>query len=152
MRLKAFELTLNTILRVLIVENIINKRGRMMALQQQIILEAPEFDNGRKSDNRPVDLLHLSKQTSGDRNLERNLLDMFAKQARESLGFMAGCSDIERGKMAGEIATSANSIGTFDVAEKAGRVEQDPSDAAALAGFTNAVVKASSFVASVNRI
>jgi hypothetical protein len=142
MRLKASELTLNTILRVLIVENIINKRGRIMALQQQIILEAPEFGN----------LSHLSKQTSGDRNLERNLLDMFAKQARESLGFMAGCSDIERGKMAGEIATSTNSIGAFDVAEKAGRVEQDPSDAAALAGFTNAVVKASSFVASVSRI
>jgi hypothetical protein len=79
MRLKASELTLNTILRVLIVENIINKRGRIMALQQQIILEAPEFGNGRKSDNRPVDLSHLSKQTSGDRNLERNLLDMFAR-------------------------------------------------------------------------
>ncbi len=86
-----------------------------MALQH-IILEAPEFGNGRKSDDRPVDLSHLSKQTAGDRNLERNLLDMFAKQARESLGLMAGCSENERGKMAGEIATSANSIGAFDVA------------------------------------
>tara|TARA_R110002126_G_scaffold68307_4_gene172929 strand:- start:1429 stop:1776 length:348 start_codon:yes stop_codon:yes gene_type:complete len=115
MRLKAFKLTINTLIRVLIVEIIINKRGRKMALQH-IILEAPEFGNGRKSDDRPVDLSHLSKQTAGDRNLERNLLDMFAKQARESLGLMAGCSENERGKMAGEIATSANSIGAFDVA------------------------------------
>lgn len=122
-----------------------------MALKN-IILEAPEFGNGRQSDERPVDLSHLAKQTAGDRTLERELLTAFAKQARETLALMATCSKTKRSKLAVEISASAETIGAFDMAQKALKVKAKPDDAIHLAAFSNSVVKASSFVASLNRI
>ncbi|MEP2945942.1 MAG: Hpt domain-containing protein [Lentilitoribacter sp.] len=122
-----------------------------MALNR-IILEAPEFGSGRECDDRPIDMLHLSKQTSGDSNLESELLTLFAKQVRESLSEMAICTEKQRAKMAGEVHNAAESIGAFDIAEKAGRVEADPADPISLAAFSNSVVKASTFIASLNRI
>ena len=122
-----------------------------MALNR-IILEAPEFGSGRECDDRPIDMLHLSKQTSGDSNLECELLTLFAKQVRESLSEMAICTEKQRAKMAGEVHNAAESIGAFDIAEKAGRVEADPADPISLAAFSNSVVKASTFIASLNRI
>lgn len=122
-----------------------------MALNR-IILEAPEFGSGRECDDRPIDMLHLSKQTSGDSKLESELLTLFAKQVRESLSEMAICTEKQRAKMAGEVHNAAESIGAFDIAEKAGRVEADPADPISLAAFSNSVVKASTFIASLNRI
>lgn len=122
-----------------------------MALNR-IILEAPEFGSGRECDDRPIDMLHLSKQTSGDSNLESELLTLFAKQVRESLSEMAICTEKQRAKMAGEVHNAAESIGAFDIAEKAGRIEADPADPISLAAFSNSVVKASTFIASLNRI
>lgn len=122
-----------------------------MALNR-IILEAPEFGSGRECDDRPIDMLHLSKQTSGDSYLESELLTLFAKQVRESLSEMAICTEKQRAKMAGEVHNAAESIGAFDIAEKAGRVEADPADPISLAAFSNSVVKASTFIASLNRI
>ena len=122
-----------------------------MALNK-IILEAPEFGSGRASDDRPIDMLHLSKQTSGDSDLENELLTLFAKQVRESLAEMASCEEQERAKMAEDVHNAAESIGAFDVADKAGRVKANPADAASLAAFSNSVVKASSFIASLNRM
>ena len=122
-----------------------------MALNR-IILEAPEFGSGRECDDRPIDMLHLSKQTSGDSSLECELLTLFAKQVRENLSEMAICTEKQRAKMAGEVHNAAESIGAFDIAEKAGRVEADPADPISLAAFSNSVVKASTFIASLNRI
>mmetsp|Transcript_24810 Transcript_24810/g.32415 ORF Transcript_24810/g.32415 Transcript_24810/m.32415 type:complete len:123 (+) Transcript_24810:2-370(+) len=122
-----------------------------MALNR-IILEAPEFGSGRECYDRPIDMLHLSKQTSGDSNLESELLTLFAKQVRESLSEMAICTEKQRAKMAGEVHNAAESIGAFDIAEKAGRIEADPADPISLAAFSNSVVKASTFIASLNRI
>ncbi len=103
-----------------------------MALNR-IILEAPEFGSGRECDDRPIVMLHLSKQTSGDSNLESELLTLFAKQVRESLSEMAICTEKQRAKMAGEVHNAAESIGAFDIAEKAGRVEADPAGPISLA-------------------
>lgn len=118
----------------------------------RIILEAPEFGSGRACDNRPIDMLHLSKQTSGDSSLENELLTLFAKQVRESLSEMTLCDEEKRAKTAGEVHHAAESIGAFDVAEKANRVMADPADPTSLAAFSNSVVKASTFIASLNRI
>lgn len=122
-----------------------------MALSN-IVFEPPEFGDGRQSDDRPVDLAHLAKQTAGDRKLENLLLSDFTKQARESLATMADCSKTKRGKLATEISKAAEAIGAFDMAEKARKVKANPTDPICLAAFSNAVVKTSTFVASLNRV
>lgn len=118
----------------------------------RIILEAPEFGDGRECDDRPVDMTHLSKQTSGDRDLERTLLTLFAKNARESLAQMAICDEQTRATIAVEVLSAAEGIGAFDVAEKARCVKETPGDAISLAAFLNSIIKASTFIASLNRI
>lgn len=122
-----------------------------MALNR-IILEAPEFGSGRECENRPIDMLHLSRQTSGDSDLENELLTLFAKQVRESLSEMASCDQNKRAKMAGDVLNAAESIGAFDVADKARCVKADPADPILLAAFSNSVIQASTFIASLNRI
>src|ERR1700709_1397810 len=51
-----------------------------------IAFEAPDNSRGPgPSKGRPIDLVHLAKQTMGDKVLEIEVLQMFARQARACL-------------------------------------------------------------------
>ena len=55
--------------------------AQMAALN--IVFEAPDNAKGPcPSKVRPIDLVHLAKQTMGDKTLEIEVLQMFARQAR----------------------------------------------------------------------
>lgn len=68
---------------------------------------------------RPVDLVHLARQTLGDRSLEREILDLFAIQAR-SLGARLGVAAPEaRADLAHTLKGSARAVGAWGVAAAA---------------------------------
>lgn len=72
----------------------------------------------------PVDLVHLSKQTLGNRSLEREVLALFATQSTmcmEKLG--AASSPAERADIVHTLKGSAQSIGAWAIAEAALGVE-----------------------------
>lgn len=74
---------------------------------------------------RPVDLVHLSKQTMGDRDLEREVLFLFASQASTYLvqaGDAASREEVIR--VAHTIKGAARSIGAGDLADIAQKCEQ----------------------------
>lgn len=67
-------------------------------------------------DESPLDLQHLSRMTCGDRSLERDVLAMFAVQAKDAadrLGVMP--SDAEA--LAHTLRGSARSVGAFRLAD-----------------------------------
>jgi HPt (histidine-containing phosphotransfer) domain-containing protein len=102
---------------------------------------------------RPVDLVHLSRYTLGDSNLEREVLQLFQAQARIYLDRLEQAADPESWKQAAHtIKGSAKGIGAWAVAWSAENAEhlsgapkcKDASDA--VAGLRDAVTKTSGFI------
>lgn len=117
-----------------------------------IAFEAPETgQHSRPSGDRPIDLVHLARQTGGDKVLESEVLAVFARQIRKAVCEMPRCAGEDRIKLAHLIAGSARGIGAFEVARLAGTIEAQPDDAAALAAFARAAVDADNFIIGLDR-
>lgn len=117
-----------------------------------IAFEAPDNAGGTcLSKGRPIDLVHLARQTMGDKALELDVLQLFARQARESMKELAAADGAARAAVAHRLKGSAQSVGATAVASAAAALEENPADAAALAGVTAAVVEAENFILKLCR-
>ncbi len=103
------------------------------------------------SQTRPIDLVHLATQTMGDRALEIEVLQMFARQARRALHDMATPDADAVVAAAHRLKGAANAVGAFRVSAAAQGVEFDPSDAARRAAVSAAVVEAENFIKKLYR-
>ena len=101
--------------------------------------------------SRPVDLSHLSLQTMGDRDLEREVLGMFVEQVQTVRRQMANADAKERLFLAHSLKGSARGIGAFPIAECAEAVEAQPSDALTLKRLSKLIDEACDFIASIDR-
>jgi len=83
-----------------------------------------------------IDLAHLSRMTLGEHGLERDVLDLFDRQAEMLLARMACEEPRVVGALAHTLAGSARGIGAWKVAEAASAVERaaSPSQAITLTG------------------
>jgi HPt (histidine-containing phosphotransfer) domain-containing protein len=52
-----------------------------MASELAVWAEARSAEEGRKASSRPVDLVHLSRYTLGERELEQEVLELFCSQS-----------------------------------------------------------------------
>jgi HPt (histidine-containing phosphotransfer) domain-containing protein len=117
-----------------------------------IAFEAPDNAGGMgPSNGRPIDLVHLARQTMGDKALELEVLQMFARQARESMKELATSEGAARAAVAHRLKGSDQSVGADAVAKAAAALEDNPADAIALAGVTAAVVEAENFILKLCR-
>jgi HPt (histidine-containing phosphotransfer) domain-containing protein len=74
-----------------------------------------------------LDLDHLSRQTLGNRDLQREVLELFVSHSDQQLERLARSrSASERRESAHAIVGSARAIGAFDVARAAGEIERSP--------------------------
>lgn len=71
-----------------------------------------------------IDRAHLTRMTFGDRSLERELLQLFERQAALLLERMRGSDAATVGALAHTLKGSAASIGAVGVAAAAASVEQ----------------------------
>ncbi len=100
----------------------------------------------------PLDRIHLSRQTFGDRKLEREVLDLFRTQSPIYLGRVkAARSDSEWREAVHTLKGSARTIGAWRIAEAAERAEAgNPSSRGALiAQLESSVLEANAFIAGV---
>jgi HPt (histidine-containing phosphotransfer) domain-containing protein len=104
-----------------------------------------------RSHARPVDLAHLSRQTMGDRDLEREVLSLFLHQAHMVDDRMNAATVAERKSLAHGLKGSARGIGAFRVADIADAVETDPADAANLRKLGEAIADVRNFVSAISR-
>jgi HPt (histidine-containing phosphotransfer) domain-containing protein len=73
---------------------------------------------------RPLDLVHLSRQTLGDRQLEREVLAIFRRQARQVLFQLEAMHDpLNRLEIAHALNGSAKGVGAWRVATAAENLE-----------------------------
>lgn len=91
-----------------------------------------------QSQSRPIDLVHLAKQTLGDRSLEQEVLRLFLTQMDTYIERVESATTHEqRFTAAHTIKGSARNIGAWDVADVAAHLEsaaedQIPADVKAL--------------------
>jgi HPt (histidine-containing phosphotransfer) domain-containing protein len=77
-------------------------------------------DHAAASFERPIDLVHLARQTLGDRSLEREVLTLFVVQARSVLAQMEMAAPGRvRLDLAHTLKGSARSVGAWHVAAEA---------------------------------
>jgi HPt (histidine-containing phosphotransfer) domain-containing protein len=114
--------------------------------------EAPNNLGGAcPSQCRPVDLVHLANQTMGDKNLESEVLQMFARQARKALVEIAGAEPAAVAAVAHRLKGAASSVGAFRVSAAAERLEGQADDAGLQASVSAAVVEAENFILKLCR-
>ncbi len=105
-----------------------------------------------------LDLVHLSRQTLGDRDLETELLELFDRQAANALARLCGPANPKPGSsadIAHMLKGSARAIGAFGVAAAAGDLEQALRDGRSastpLEALASAVADARHTIASLLR-
>lgn len=83
----------------------------------------------RGESERPVDLVHLARVTFGDRNLERELLEIFVRQASTIMQRIGDTEtdDAGRAMLAHTLKGSALGIGAWSVARSADALCQNRS-------------------------
>ena len=74
-----------------------------------------------------IDRGHLARMTHGERDLEREVLQLFAMQVDLLLGRMHGAAPAAAAAMAHTLSGAARSIGAWKIAEAAAGVEAEAS-------------------------
>jgi hypothetical protein len=115
-----------------------------------IAFEAPDNYRGfTPSRHQPIDLVHLARQTSGDKQLELDVLHTFARQARSCMNDLAsGRSDLVS-QAAHKLKGAALAVGAFNVSEAAARVEADAG--ADIGSLGAAVLDVENFILKLSR-
>jgi HPt (histidine-containing phosphotransfer) domain-containing protein len=117
-----------------------------------IAFEAPDNSRGvGPSREKPIDLVHLARQTMGDKVLEIEVLQMFARQARSCLQDIGSGNADQIKAGAHRLKGAASAVGAFKVAESAEAFESRSDDAACMAAVGSAVVEAENFILKLCR-
>lgn len=124
-----------------------------MAAAVNIAFETPDNLNGlTPSQQRPIDLVHLATQTKGDKAVEVEILQMFARQARGCLvSMMSDPGKTEVTAAANRLRAAAMAVGALRVASAADLVETKGANADSLATVASAVLEAEHFILKLAR-
>lgn len=124
-----------------------------MAAAVNIAFTTPDNLNGlTPSQQRPIDLVHLASQTKGDKAVEVEILQMFARQARGCLvALTADGGKVEVKAAANRLRNAAMAVGALRVAAAADLVETKGANADALASVAAAVLEAEHFILKLAR-
>lgn len=102
---------------------------------------------GRPSGERPIDLVHLSRQTLGDHALELEVLGLMERQILAFSGRLGLATMQERRQIAHALKGAARNVGAFALAGAAETVEQAPDDVDGLIALCQAMDSTAAFIA-----
>lgn len=124
-----------------------------MAAAFNVAFDAPESREARTpSKDRPIDLVHLATQTKGDKAVEIEILQMFARQARGCLQALSAKSEQAEIKSAAQrLRNAAISVGALRVASSAELVDSKGVNNDTLASVASAVLEAEHFILKLAR-
>ena len=128
---------------------------RVMSDLSTATLERPRAASAA-SGERPIDLVHLARMTLGERSLEREVLQLFDRQATLLLGRMQSAPATALPSLAHTLKGSARAIGAGGVARAAETVEfigaaDEAALRCALATLGAAIDEARTFIAELLR-
>lgn len=116
-----------------------------------VAFDRPGGESCEAAHARPIDLAHLSRQTLGDREVEREVLALFVQQALSVRDRLGQAGSAERLSLAHGLKGSARAVGAFAIAECVGAIERQPDDHQALKRLSVLIDEVREFVASISR-
>lgn len=124
-----------------------------MALQadEMVAFGKPGGETCAPSRARPVDLVHLARQTLGDRALEQEVLGMFVQQMIAARERMIAAGEHERRMIAHTLKGTARGVGAFAVGDCAAEIEEKPSSKVLIARLSKLIDEVRDFIAAINR-
>lgn len=97
----------------------------------------------------PLDMTHLSRQTLGDKHIEKEVLAMFLRQMEVVSGQIATADPAGRRELAHALTGAARGIGAFALADCAAALEADPGDEAEVERLSNLAAEVHDFIAEL---
>ncbi len=124
-----------------------------MALPQQasMAFALPGGETSKPSRKRPIDLVHLTRETFGNRALEIEILNLFSRQICGIVDRLTHANTDERVRLARSLKGSARAIGAFRVAEMAEAIEQAPSDTRKIKDLRPVIDDVRDYIAAITR-
>lgn len=122
-----------------------------MRSQPEVAFSMPGGEVCGAARNRPVDLVHLGRQTMGDRELEREVLALFVQQALSVRDRITDADSRERIMLAHGLKGSARGVGAFAVADCSAQIEDKPENGRALKRLGVLIEEVREFIAAINR-
>ena len=123
-----------------------------MTASNDAMFAPPEITPKRRRKARPVDLVHLSRQTGGDRMLEEEVLRLFLRQAQAIAHAMRQRSDADsRKRQAHTLKGAARAIGAQAVARRAEKLEQAPDERHCLRALLREIDETCDFINAILR-
>lgn len=111
----------------------------------------PGGESCLKSEARPIDLAHLSRQTLGDREVEQEVLGLFAQEAKLVRERFGKAEAAERARMMHRLKGAAGGVGAFAIARCAAAIEARPRDEALRKSLAGLIDEVLDFIASISR-
>jgi HPt (histidine-containing phosphotransfer) domain-containing protein len=90
--------------------------------------DRPGGESCGSASSRPIDFGHLSRQTMGDRDLEREVLGLFVQQAVAARDVIAKSKPADRFNAVHALKGSARSVGATGIAGCLEELEKRPDD------------------------
>lgn len=120
-------------------------------VEEDVVSQQSRFDaSGAAAMPLTIDDDHLGRMTLGDRGLEREVLEIFARQTTLTMERIAGAAASSAAAAAHTLKGSARGIGAWRVAQAAERLEQAVAEGdQALLAAAIAELEAASFEARV---
>ncbi len=106
--------------------------------------------SARPSRRSPIDLVHLARQTAGDRALEVEVLGLLVIQIDRARPAILAADPDERRRLAHALKGAARNLGAFGLAEAAEALERDPKGAAVLGGLISELDRAGRFAREIS--
>jgi hypothetical protein len=122
-----------------------------MAQQASMAFALPGGEKSTPSRKRPIDLVHLTRETFGNRALEIEILNLFSRQICGIVDRLAQANPDERVRLARSLKGSARAIGAFRVSELAEAIEQAPSDSRKVKDVQPAIDDVRDYIAAITR-
>jgi len=122
-----------------------------MRSQPEVAFSMPGGEVCGAASSRPVDLVHLGRQTMGDREVEREVLALFAQQSLSVRDKLASAGKNERLMLAHGLKGSARGVGAFAVADCAAEIERKPDDNRAVRRLGALIDEVRDFIAAISR-
>lgn len=122
-----------------------------MAQQASMAFASPGGEKSKPSRKRPIDLVHLTRETFGNRALETEILSLFSRQTCGIVDRLAHANSDERVRLAKSLKGSARAVGAFRVAEMAEAIEQAPSDLKKVKDMEPVIDDVRDYIAAITR-
>ncbi|TXR51095.1 Hpt domain-containing protein [Phyllobacterium endophyticum] len=122
-----------------------------MAQQASMAFASPGGEKSKPSRKRPIDLVHLTRETYGNRALETEILSLFSRQTCGIVDRLLHANTDERVRLAKSLKGSARAVGAFRVAEMAEAIEQAPSDTRKIRDMEPVIDDVRDYIAAITR-